>query len=164
MRNAAVENITSAVISRAAVILLLLLTTSCSYTSTNLALHGPAAGVQNRVARNISAHELHRLLTDHFGTIFIKLSDAKYALPDNEQVAKLSRVQGKEEWDPSDYAIAAMVPLRNYAFGAMYTSADNGRREVLNIFVNSKREIVYWQAQNGASYRGIINKPELIVF
>lgn len=112
----------------------------------------------------ITSLDLHRLLTDHFGKVHIKLSDTKYILPDNGKVASLSRVSHNEGWDCDDYAIAAMVPLRNYAFGVMFITTSNGYRHVVNVFVNRFREIVYWEAQTSQYYHGQFHKPELILF
>lgn len=122
-----------------------------------------SAGTMDR-QEEITALELHRLLTDHFGRVFIKLSDTRYILPDNGKVATLSRVRHNADWDCDDYAIAAMVPLRNYAFGVMYITTSNGYRHVVNVFVNRYREIVYWEAQTCQYYRGQFHKPELILF
>jgi hypothetical protein len=124
--------------------------------------------VMANLARNagteISAHELHKILTGYFGNVFIKLSDAKYALPDNERVAALSQFHSRQDWDCDDYAIAAMVPMRNYAFGVMYITTAQGERHVANVFINQKREVVFWEAQKNELYRGKFHKPELIVF
>ena len=152
-------------ITALAVLLFLILTSSCSQQAgLSAAVPRPEPGSEVRDSRTISAHELHRLLSDRFGRVFIKLSDAAYTLPDKQQVAQLSRMGEKEGWDSADYAIAAMVPLRNYAFGAMYTNGGQGSRRVINVFVTRSREIVFWEARNCTSYHGRLEKPELIVF
>jgi len=112
----------------------------------------------------ITALELFRLLTDHFGEVHIKLSDSSYSLPDNGKVAQLSHIRHNKDWDCDDYAIAAMVPLRNYAFGAMYVTTSSGYKHVLNVFVNRKKEVVYWEAETNQYYAGQFHKPELILF
>lgn len=112
----------------------------------------------------ITSLELFRLLTEHFGKVFIKLSDTHYTLPDNGKVAQLSKIQHNKDWDCDDYAIAAMVPLRNYAFGTMYVTTAAGSKHVMNVFVNRNREIVYWEAQTNQYYAGQFHKPELILF
>ena len=40
----------------------------------------------------ISAVELYKILTDHFGKVLIKLSDSKYTLPDNGKVVQLKKI------------------------------------------------------------------------
>jgi len=114
--------------------------------------------------KSISAYELHKLLTTHFGNVFIKLSDSKYALPSNKYVESMSNFNYREDWDCDDYAIAALVPMRNYAFGAMYITTARGERHVANLFVNQNLELVFWDAQKNEVYRGKFHKPELIIF
>ena len=82
----------------------------------------------------ITAQELRRVLIDYFGLTTIVLTDEKYVLPDNGRV---SDIQGKQfayrnpeasvifspmEWDCDDYAAAAVVPMRNCAFGTMFVT------------------------------------------
>lgn len=121
----------------------------------------------------ISAYELHKILTDHFGFVGIKLTDANYTLPDNERLAQLKtsdysqKANGakRNDWGSDDYAIAAMVPMRNYAFGTMYTaSAAGSNKLVVNVLVNNRREVVYWDAQAGEYYQGEFGSPEFILF
>lgn len=120
----------------------------------------------------ISAYELHKILTDHFGMVNIKLSDAQYTLPDNGKLSQLSSLEhssnlnrtGKTDWGSDDYAVAAMVPMRNYAFGTMYVASAGGNKQVMNVLVNNHREVVYWDAQAGGSYQGRFDSPEFILF
>lgn len=142
----------------------LLLFTACSYHPTNVDMYVTINNKATPAGNEITAHELHKILTGYFGNVFIKLSDAKYTLPDNARVAELSRFQDRRDWDCDDYAIAAMVPMRNYAFGVMYITTARGERHVANVFVNEKREIMFWEPQKNEYYQGKFHKPELIVF
>lgn len=147
---------------------------SCAGTNANIDML--MSMVDGNIDRKevITSAELHKILTDHFGQVRIKLSDTSYFLPDNGKVAQLtdfvycSPHEGfgdrPANWDCDDYAIAAMVPLRNYAFGAMYVTTTNGKPHVLNVFVNLKKEVVYWEPQN-CQYADVqFYRPELIIF
>ncbi len=122
----------------------------------------------------ISARELQEILFSHFGRVSISLTDTEYVLPDNGKVAQLSQSvfldpiggnSGRHAgWDCDDYAIAALLPLRGYAFGIMFVTTANGDRHALNVFVNYKREIIYWEPQTRQYYQGQFHKPELIIF
>ena len=122
----------------------------------------------------ISAQELHEILTAHFGRVVISLTDSEYTLPDNGKVVQLSdspycdplsgHAARPAGWDCDDFAIAAMVPLRRYAFGTMFVTTANGSRHVLNVFVNHEREVKYWEPQNCQYYSGQFYRPELIFF
>ena len=116
------------------------------------------------VENEISAYDLHKLLTTYFGSVFIKLSDAKFTLPSNAEVRKNSVFLIRRDWDCDDYAFAAMVPMRNYAFGMMYITTEKGSKHVANLFVNQNREVVFWDAQKNEIYTGKFHKPELIIF
>jgi hypothetical protein len=142
----------------------LFLSAACSYHKTDVDMFVSISHDANNVGSEISAHELHKILTAYFGNVFIKLSDAKYALPANSKVAAMSRFQSRQDWDCDDYAIAAMVPMRNYAFGMMYITTAKGDRHVANVFVNQNREVMFWEAQKNELYNGKFHKPELIVF
>ncbi|MHB1349440.1 MAG: hypothetical protein C4563_00550 [Desulfobulbus sp.] len=142
----------------------LVLTAACSYHRTDVDMFVSVSTENRGRGTEISAHELHKILTGYFGNVFIKLSDAKYALADNDKVAAMSRFHVRPDWDCDDYAIAAMVPMRNYAFGVMYITTARGERHVANVFVNENREVVFWEAQKNEFYRGKFHKPELIVF
>ncbi len=124
----------------------------------------------------ISAQDLRRVLTDHFGLTTIVLTDEKYVLPDNGRV---SDIQGKQfaycnpeasvvfspmGWDCDDYAAAAVVPMRNYAFGTMFVTTSRGTGHALNVFVNHRKEVVYWEPQTCDYYYGRFHKPALIIF
>lgn len=138
------------------------LSAACSYhTDVDMLVLANAA---RNAGNEISAQELHKILTAYFGNVVIKLSDAKYALADNTKVAALSRFNVRQDWDCDDYAIAAMVPMRNYAFGMMYITTAKGERHVANVFINQNREIMFWEAQKNEFYHGKFHKPELIVF
>lgn len=149
---------------RIAVISSLLLLSSCAGKNADFDMVRSMSNGTIDHHEEITALELYRLLTDHFGKVFIKLSDTMYTLPDNGKVARLSQIQHNRDWDCDDYAIAAMVPLRNYAFGAMYVTTAGGNKHVLNVFVNHNKEIVYWEAQTNQYYAGQFRKPELILF
>lgn len=122
----------------------------------------------------VSAEELRRILYGHFGRVQIRFSDSQYMLPDNGKVAQLGgtghcepghdNVIRPDDWDCDDYAIAALVPLQNYAFGAMFVTTESGRRHALNVFVNYQREVVYWEPQTCEYFRDRFYKPELILF
>lgn len=130
--------------------------------------------VNQQATVRVSAYELHQILTSHFGYIRIKLSDSTYILPANQQVRQLSaharyNMYGASDeiragWDCDDYAIAAMAPLRNYAFGAMYITTTEGYRHVINVFVNDRKKVVYWEPQTCSYYQGQFYAPELIIF
>lgn len=121
----------------------------------------------------ISAYELHKMLTDRFGFVSIKLSDAQYLLPDSAMIDQLKNSggcsmqtssDGRERWGDDDYAIAAMVPMRNYAFGTVFLETSDGEKKVLNVFINSNREIVYWEAKTCRYYEGRLDKAEFMLF
>lgn len=149
-----------------------LLTTSCTGVVINKTENIPQDN--QSITCEISAYELHKILTAHFGYVRIKMSDSQYILPDNNQVIQLSapsryELYGaaksiREKWDCDDYAIAAMAPMRNYAFGVMYITTTNNARHVINVFVNNKKEIIYWEPQTCRYYNGQFYKPELILF
>lgn len=129
--------------------------------------------LQESAPEIISAYELHKILTSHFGYVSIKLTDASYSLPDNSILARLERIseikkigEGMEVdgWSKDDYAIAAMVPMRNYAFGAMIIPGNGNQRQVMNVLVNSKKEVIYWEPQSCQYYQGQVDKPEFILF
>ena len=147
--------------------ILLLTTSECPATTMD---RSDSRGNGNAV---ISAYELHKILTDHFGFISIKLSDAQYALPDTGTLDQLknSACCGEAEasgtrtsWGEDDYAIAAMVPMRNYAFGTVYVDSPAGNKRVMNVFVNSSKQIVYWEAKTCKYYEGNLDKAEFILF
>lgn len=142
----------------------LILSAACATHQTDTSMMVTAPRENRATGSEISALELHKILTGYFGNVFIKLSDAKYTLPDNAKVVALSQFQNRQDWDCDDYAIAAMVPMRNYAFGVMYITTDHGERHVANVFVNQNREIMFWEAQKNEYYHGKFHKPELIVF
>ncbi|MHB8810430.1 MAG: hypothetical protein ACYC9M_10510 [Desulfobulbaceae bacterium] len=142
----------------------LVLSAACSYHKTDVEMFVSISHENRGGGNEISAYELHKILTGYFGNVFIKLSDAKYALPDNAKVEALSQFHDRQDWDCDDYAIAAMVPMRNYAFGVMYITTARGERHVANVFVNQNREIMFWEAQKNELYQGKFHKPELIVF
>jgi hypothetical protein len=142
----------------------LFLSAACSYHKTDVDMFVSITNENRDGGNEISALELHKILTAYFGNVFIKLSDAKYALPANSKVSAMSRFTARQDWDCDDYAIAAMVPMRNYAFGVMYITTAKGERHVANVFVNQNREIMFWEPQKNEFYHGKFHKPELIVF
>lgn len=155
-----------------AVFFMLILLTGCAGTTARMdMLMSRANGTINQ-SEKISAEELYSIICNHFGKVNVKLIDDEYTLPDNGKVSELSEnaaVQNNDDptvsnWDCDDYAIAAMVPLRNYAFGAMYVKTASGRRHAMNVFVNRNREVVYWEPQARDYYRGRFHKPDLIIF
>ena len=124
----------------------------------------------------ISAQDLRKLLIDHFGMTRIVLTDETYVLPDNGKVSDIqtdqfaycnaqasdrSRPMG---WDCDDYAAAAVVPMRNYAFGTMYVTTTSGTKHAMNLFVNHRREVKYWEPQTCQYSYAKFHKPGLIVF
>lgn len=146
---------------------------SCASLPKQSDMNYAIAPGQANMQESISAHDLHKILTSRFGYVRIKLSDAKYTLPEDAEVVQLLHpsydltntddTRRQAHWDSDDFAIAAMVPLRNYAFGAMFVTASNGDRHVINLFVNNRKEIVLWDSQHSQYYQGQINKPELIL-
>lgn len=142
----------------------LLLSTACSYHKTDVDMYVSITNGTMDTQSEITAQELHKILTGYFGNVFIKLSDANYKLPNKAKVAALSHFQVKQDWDCDDYAFAAMVPMRNYAFGMMYITTSEGNRHVANVFINQNREVVFWEPQKNEVYNGKFHKPELIVF
>lgn len=134
-------------------------------------IRAKANGNIEKTAR-ISAQELGRILNTHFGTVDVKFTDNEYILPDNGKVAELSNSANcgsgpdnlADGWDCDDYAIAAMVPLRNYAFGTMYVKTASNGRHAMNVFVNRNMEVVYWEPQTCDYYHGTFYKPDLIFF
>lgn len=140
-----------------------------SGSQTSIKEFRPDNGTQQEV---ISAYELHRILTDHFGYVTIKLSDVSYKLPDDSKLEQLKNLDfgkpgegiGHKEWGGDDYAIAAMVPMRNYAFGAMLISDHQGGKQVMNVLVNRRREVVYWEPRARQYSHARVDKPELILF
>ena len=68
-------------------------------------------------------------------------------------VRKLTALLTRWDGTTNDYAIAAMVPLRNYAFGAMFVTLSDGKKRVVNVFVNDKEEVVFWDSKNPNSIR-----------
>ncbi len=149
---------------QAVIMISLLLLAGCG--GVNTLQRGQLSSPDRVVAHQdeITALELYRLLTEYFGDVVIKLSDSKYMLADNRQVAQLCKIRHNPDWDCDDYAIAALVPLRNYAFGAMFVITADGYRHALNIFVNRNREIFFWEPQTNQYYAGQFRKPELILF
>lgn len=121
----------------------------------------------------ISAYDLHKILTSRFGHVRIKLSDTVYTLPDNDKVVQLLQPAydpsyvcnqvGEFNWGRTDFAIASMVLLRNYAFGTMFVTASDGDQYVINVFVNNRKEIVLWDPQKSEHYQGQVDVPELIL-
>lgn len=155
------------------VLFMLSLISACVGTGTGSTLSTSAPGAQKALAKNmISAYELHKILTDHFGYVSIKLSDVHYALLDNSKIAQLERsghcgsMNAKEidGWGCDDYAIAAMVPMRNYAFGTVFGSGAGGAKQVVNVLVNVNKEVVYWEPQACRYYHGQFDKPDFILF
>jgi len=122
----------------------------------------------------ISAEELKQVLVNHFGKVNIQFSASQYILPDNGKVVQAEDfaycnpdtgdLARPRNWDCDDYAAAAMVPMRTYAFGTMYVTTVGGGRHALNVFVNRKREVKYWEPQECDYYYGRFYKPKLIVF
>ena len=147
-----------------AFVMTMLFLSACSYHKTDVDMFVSITNESRDAGNEISALELHKILTAYFGNVFIKLSDAKYALPSNSNVTAMSSFNVRQGWDCDDYAIAAMVPMRNYAFGVMYITTAKGDRHVANVFVNQNREIMFWEPQKNEFYRGKFHKPELIVF
>lgn len=155
-------------------VIILFLMTACGGVSPERDLKlVPVAQAHGEKENIISAYELHKILTDHFGFVGIKLSDAHYTLTDNERLTQLKssdysqQVNGakRNDWGSDDYAIAAMVPMRNYAFGTMYAASAAGHNKlVVNVLVNNRREVVYWDAQAGEYYQGEFGNPEFILF
>lgn len=151
-----------------------LLLISCGGTNANMDMLMSMANGNIQKEQVISSEELHKILTEHFGPVRIKLSDSQYSLPDNGKVAQLedfihcspyaSQADKPANWDCDDYAIAAMVPLRNYAFGAMYVTTTEGKHHVMNVFVNYKKEVVYWEPQTCQYSDEQFYAPELIIF
>lgn len=156
-----------------AVMILLFLFAGCAGTSSDMdRLMARTQGTINQ-SEKISADELYRIICNHFGRVNVKMIDNEYTLPDNGKVAELAGnatrlpwddLTEKDDWDCDDYAIAAMVPLRNYAFGAMYVKTASGSRHAMNVFVNRNREVFYWEPQTRDYYRGRFHKPDLIIF
>jgi len=142
----------------------LFLSAACSYHKTDVDMFVSISHESRNAGNEISAHDLHKILTGYFGNVLIKLSDAKYTLANNAKVAALGQFQVRRGWDCDDYAIAAMVPMRNYAFGMMYITTEGGDRHVANVFINQNREIMFWEPQKNEYYHGKFHKPELIVF
>ena len=149
----------------------LFLMTACGGTTMKTDMTMANARPSTDKQNTISAYELHKILTDHFGFVTIKLSDAQYALADNDKLAQLMSSDyckpngGKEKagWGSDDYAIAEMVQMRNYAFGTMYASAVDGNKKVMNVLVNNSKKVVSWDPQTCQSYAGIVDKPEFIL-
>ena len=112
----------------------------------------------------VTAHELRKILIDHFGTTSIVFTGDEYILPDNGKVsdiqsdkfgfcnAQASKVLRPKDWDCEDFATAAKVPMNKYAFGTMYVTTTSGRKHVLNVFVNRKHEVWYWEPQTCRYY------------
>lgn len=147
---------------------LLLLPNHFSFAATMVAVDGH--GKENNI---ISAYELHKILTDHFGFVSIKLSDAQYALPDTgmfEQLknSKSTRPQNGDgtiqDWGDDDYAFAAMVPMRNYAFGTIFFETPQDGKRIMNVFVDSNKKIVYWDAKACKYCEARLDKAEFILF
>ncbi len=124
----------------------------------------------------ISAQELRKILIDHFGMTRIVLTDKVYILPDN---GKVSDIQSEEfvycnaqasdlsrpmDWDCDDYAAASVVPMRNYSFGTMYVTTEGGTKHAMNLFVNHRHEVKYWEPQTCQYSYAKFHKPGLIVF
>ena len=155
-----------------AVLSMLFLLAACGGTTTKSA--GLTTKPRPKIEKHeiISAYELHKILTDHFGFINIKLSDVQYALTDNSKLDQLSASDycklnggvGKENWGGDDYAIAGMVPMRNYAFGTMYNSSVDGNKKVMNVLVNNEKKVVYWEPKACQMYAGNFENPEFILF
>ena len=151
---------------------LFLLTACGGNTRINLVVLQGNGNLDDQVT--VPAQELRQILTDHFGYVNIKLTDTKYALPDNGKLAQLDDfvhcpLHGGDSmkpagWDCDDYSIAAMVPMRNYAFGTMYVKTEEGARHALNVFINRKKEVKYWEPQTCGYYHGRFQRPELIIF
>ncbi|GAB4346401.1 MAG: hypothetical protein Kow0089_23750 [Desulfobulbaceae bacterium] len=155
-------------------VFMLLASSACTSTVQQVAtdagkpVRSSVASVNDEI---ISAYELHKILTDQFGYISIKLSDANYSLPDTDTILQLknsafcdpSGRKGMEGWGSDDFAIAEMVPMRNSAFGTMYVPSPDGKK-VMNILVNRDREIIYWEPVSCQYLQAAIDKPELILF
>ena len=124
----------------------------------------------------ITAQDLRKILIDHFGMTRIVLTDETYVLPDNGKVSDIqsdqfaycnaqasdrSRPMG---WDCDDYAAAAVVPMRNYAFGTMFVTTTRGTKHAMNLFVNHRHEVKYWEPQTCQYSYAKFHKPGLIVF
>lgn len=155
-------------------LLILTLLTGCAGSDARLDLARSRANGTIERTSQVTAQELYQIITRHFGRVNVKFIDSTYLLLDNGKVVELSEdaIQSPDSneltrgarWDCDDYAIAAMVPLRNFAFGAMYIKTEGGTRHAINVFVNVKREVVYWEPQTKDYYRGRFHKPDLIVF
>lgn len=159
----------------AAMIMVCFLVSSCaSGYDASLDMDMAIASGEIEKQEKISAHELQEILVSHFGRVIISVTDDEYVLPDNGKVAQLSRSvfldpvggnSGRHSgWDCDDYAIAALLPLRSYAFGVMFVTTASGVRHALNVFVNYKKEVIYWEPQTRQYYQGQFHRPELIIF
>lgn len=155
-------------------LLTLILLTGCCGTNAQMDMMTAKANGNIEKSYKISAEELNKILNNHFGTVNVRFTDFEYSLPDNGKVAELSNsgscnsgpdnLARTSDWDCDDFAIAAMVPLRNYAFGTMYVKTASGGRHAMNVFVNRNREVIYWEPQSCDYYHGKFHKPDLIFF
>ena len=124
----------------------------------------------------ISAQDLRKIFIDHFGITTVVLTDETYILPDNGKVSDIQSSQfvycnaqasdlfRPMGWDCDDYAAAAVVPMRNYAFGTMFVRTTRGTKHALNVFVNRKHEVWYWEPQTCQYYYGrFYAPPDMII-
>jgi len=129
--------------------------------------------------RTISGKDLQKILMFNFGLRKVFLTDQIYILPDNDKVSELQQKQfphctrsistskaihSHSGWDHDDYAAAAVVPMRNYAFGTMYIENTNGTMHAINVFVNSKHEVWYWEAQTCQYSSERLHSPKMVIF
>ncbi|MEN8199379.1 MAG: hypothetical protein ABFR63_04830 [Thermodesulfobacteriota bacterium] len=127
--------------------------------------------------KRISAKALRSILVDHFGVTMIILTDETYVLPDNGKVSDIqsqqftycnaqnSAMYRPKGWDCDDYAAAAVVPMRNYAFGTMFVKTTKGTKHALNVFVNHKHEVMYWEPQTCQYYHEqFYTPPAILIF
>jgi hypothetical protein len=127
--------------------------------------------------QKISAQDLRKILINHFGITRVVLTDETYVLPDNGKVSDIQSDQfaycnGYAHallrpigWDCDDYAAAAVVPMRNYAFGTMFVTTTRGTKHALNVFVNRKHEVLYWEPQRCQYYYDqFYAPPDMIIF
>jgi len=133
-----------------------------------------AAPLNSGPQKMISAQELHRVLFNQFGNVNFQLSDSRYILPDQQKLAQLENsdfapqhgdvMSGTRQWDCNDYATAAMVPMRNYAFGTMYVTSADGSRHVRNVYINQNHKVEFWEPPQCQPDNSVMSETKLIVF
>jgi hypothetical protein len=152
-----------------------LLLGGCEYHATaNSWQPGGMDGVHRQAT--ISATELRKILISHFGLTRIILTDEIYTLPNNGKVSDVANSQfvycnehlgdlaRPKGWDCDDFAVAAMVPMRNYAFGTMFAHIKGGKSHALNVFVNQEHEVVLWEPQTCQYSRDQFDRPSIMIF